>query len=60
MIVEIDGKTFHKWNDNHYTRQKDKNYYGKKTNYFKCEACGKLVAQQWRERHRWDHTYYGI
>jgi hypothetical protein len=54
--VKIDGKTFeHLPGSNSYTRIHDEKYQGKRTEYSKCEECGKLVSRQWQSAHRYEH-----
>lgn len=51
MIYEEDGKTFYRTGYT-YTRIHDDKYDGKKTEYYRCENCGKLIHCSWQSKHR--------
>lgn len=55
-IVKRDGKTFEKWGSE-FVRVHDENYTGKRTVYFECKECCKLVGHQHWNHHSYKHIH---
>lgn len=55
MNIKEDGKTFEYCGGNTFERIHDEKYNGKRTVYFRCEECGRLVNKRWIVYHNSVH-----